>query len=308
MNNSGLMTSRDLEYRTQEILVQKRQERFFIEAGKLIPHSEDFPIGAKYRTYRILDVQGRATVIANGVVRSEELGMYMAERFTPIEYIYQEFCFSFLDDIHSDYAQVDLSGSLLELATEVVYNTIEEFGWVGYTSSKIFGLANNPNVNVVALPADGTGPSLTALSGKSATQQLRDLSSVADQTMIVSKHSYVADTLLVPTTVWQVITSTKVNPGINSTTVYADFLENQKLKNGIKRIICVPQLDTAGPANTPMMIAYKNDPSVLMYLKSAGIRRRPFIEGVRGFESALYANSGGVAIKQGVGVTYAFNV
>jgi hypothetical protein len=308
MNNSGLVTSRDLEHRTQEILVQKRQERFFVEPNKLIPHSEDFPIEAKYRTYRILDVQGRATVIANGVVRSEDLGIYMQERFTPIEYIYQEFCFSFLDQLHANYAEVDLSGSLLELATEVVYNTIEEFGWVGYTSSKIFGLANNPNTNVVSLPADGTGVPTTALSGKSASQQLRDLGAVADQTMIASRHSYVADTLLVPLSVWQTITSTKVNPGVNSTTVFADFLENQKLKNGIKKIICIPQLDTAGPAGTSMMIAYKNDASVLQYLKSAGIRRRPFIEGVRGYESALYANSGGVAIKQGIAVTYAFNV
>lgn len=307
MNNSGLFTNRDLEHRTQEILVQKRQERFFIEPGKLIPHSEDFPIGAKYVTYRILSVQGRATVIANGVMRSEELGMYMEERFTPVEYIYQEFCFPFLDELHADYAQVDLSGSLLELATQVVYNTIEDLGWQGYTSSKIFGLANNPNVNVVALAPDGTGAS-TALSAKSATQQLRDLALIADRTMIASKHTFVADTLLVPTTVWQTITNTKVNPGVNSTTVYADFLENQMLKNGIKRIICVPQLDTAGPGGTSMAIAYKNDKSVLNYIKSAGIRRRPFVSGVRGYDSALYANSGGVAIKQGIAVTYAFNV
>jgi hypothetical protein len=171
----------------------------------------------------------------------------------------------------------------------------------------MYGLSNNPNVNIVALPADGAG-SATTISSKTAQQQLRDLNAVATATTKVSKHTFVADTLLVPTTVWDAIQTTYVNPSYNTDTVYRAFLENQKLQNGITTITCVPPLDTAGPGGTPMMIAYKKDDSVLHYVRSAGIHRRPWIQSVRGVGSALLGNSGGIAIKQGVGVTYAYNV
>lgn len=305
--NGSFFTSRDLEVRTKEILTKAKEERFFLEDGKLVSFSDDFEMGARTHTYRIMDVMGRASIIANGVLKSEDMNLYISERSVPIQYIWQKFTFPFMDELHASFASVDMRGAQLEAAAQFIYNAIEEIGWVGVPGTDTVGLSNNPNVNILTLPADGVGPNPTRISSKTPAQQLRDLNLIAGTTQRVSKRAFVADTMLVTQDVWDSITSTYLNIGFNSQTVYAAFLENQRLQNGIKVVEVIPQLENAAPGSLPLVICYKKSNRALHYVRSKGIIRRPFVQSVEGVSSGILANSGGIVIKQGVAVTYCLN-
>jgi hypothetical protein len=307
MNNSALYTNRDLEVRTAEILTKAREERFFLEDGKLVSFSDDFPMGAKTYTYRVMDVLGRASIIANGVLKSEDMNLFVHERFVPIQYLWQEFTFPFMDELHAGFAGLDMRGAQLEAAAQFIYNAIEEVGWIGAPGTNTIGFSTHQNVNILTLAPDGVGPNPTRISSKSPQQMLRDLNIIAGTTQRISKRAFVADTLLLTQDVWDTITGTYLNIGTNSQTVYAAFLENQRLQNGIKQVEIIPQLESAGSGGLPLVIAYKKSPKVLHYVRSRGITRRPYFQNVQGVTSGILANTGGVVAKQGVGITYCLN-
>jgi hypothetical protein len=307
MKLAGFFTTRELQQASREVLIKARGERFLVQENKLVPFSENIELGVKEFTYRTLNVMGRASIIANGVLKSEDLSLFVDEFYIPMQTMFQGYTISVMDQINAEVAGMSgLNTTMMEVAAQTIYNGYEEIGWRGVPGTKTVGLTSNPNVNLVILAADGVGSPTTKISGKSPAQQLRDLNQIANNSQTISERVFVSDTMLVPQDVWDSITGTYLNLGINTQTVYAAFLENQRMQNGIKDIFVVPSLKNAAPGGLGMIVCYKKSSDVLYYVRGKNIKMlRPQLA-LEGSRNGYLANAGGIAVKQGVGVTYAY--
>jgi hypothetical protein len=306
MKLAGFFSNRELQQASREVLIKARGERFLVQEDKLIPFSEDIKLGVKEFTYRTLNVMGRASIIANGVLKSEDLSLFVDEFYIPMQTMFQGFTISIMDQINAEVAgMTGLDTTMMEVAAQTIYNGFEEIGWRGVPGTKTVGLASNPNVNLLVLAADGAGGS-TKISTKTAEKQLRDLNLIANNSQTISERVFVSDTMLVPQDVWDAMTGTYLNLLTSTQTVYAAFLENQRLQNGIKDIYVVPTLKNAAPGGLGEIICYKKSKDVLYYVRGKNIKMLRPQMALEGSRNGYLANAGGVAVKQGVGVTYAY--
>ena len=294
---------RQIEQITNDAVIQKRVERKFIGAGSLITGGSDLQVGAKYYTFPVFNVQGRAALIANNAFDVGSVDAFVSERTQNIELLYIPWSVNFTEQEHANFAGIgSIQGYSIPIAIEAMYNRIDEMGYIGEPTVGLYGLANNPNVATVTLPNDGTGAT-TEFANKTPEQVLRDLNSIAYSVSRSTLHAYNTTTIAVPPSVWDQIFNRILSASGTTQSVLTTFRQNQEQVEGNVKIRVAPGLEWAGAGGTPLIIAYNDRSDYVKYLKT-GLKRRPLHSNVEGTKSAMYCYLGAVLIKQPLSLIY----
>lgn len=293
------LLQRQIEQISQKIVVQKRQERIFLNE-EIISRSTELVEGKRYFTYPILNIQGRAAIIANQSFDVPDVDAFIEERTQRIELIYQPWTIPFPEEIETSAAGMNYRPIKIELAAQSMYNTFDDLGYVGVEELGMYGMANQPNTLQYTLPADGTGAT-TQWTNKTAEQILRDAMGIVYYASELTRHAYNTTKLMIPPSAYKPFFQyTLSNSGVAESAM-TRFLVNQDYSKtgGIKNtdIIVAPGLETAGPGGTPMAIAYNPRPDYIEYLRTP-VNQRPMFETVEGIKSALYAYGGATLLRQ----------
>jgi len=133
--------------------------------------------------------------------------------------------------------------------------SLENFiAFFGDVEHNLQGFLSNPNVNVVVIPADGTGATKT-FSTKTPVQIVRDLASLPTAVHENTNGVETADMMLMPLAQYNLIFSTHFSAASDKT-IGEWFLGSNP---HIKAIDWVNELKEAGAGNTDLLIAYKRD-------------------------------------------------
>ncbi len=174
--------------------------------------------------------------------------------------------------------------------------------WNGNVASGLQGFLDNPNVNTVVLPADGTG-AVTDFSAKTPDQILRDLNSMATTIHDVSVGLESPNTLLLPIEQFNLIATVRVT-SIN-VSIMKWFLDNSP---HIQSIDWLNELKGAGSGGEDVMSAYDRNPDKLTLEIPQDFEQFPVQE--RGLEFVVPTHSrvGGVLIYYPLSVAFAEGV
>jgi hypothetical protein len=168
-----------------------------------------------------------------------------------------------------------------------------EKGWSGFT--------NNANVPTANLPADGTG-GLRTFASKTPDQILRDVNSVINAVETGSGETFVADSLALPTSIYNYLANTRVTD--TGSTILAYLQANNSVGESL-RIFKSRALETAGSGGTTRMVAYQNTDQVIRFHLPGPHRfLPPFQKASMIYEVGGIMNVGGVEVRIPKGMAY----
>lgn len=169
-----------------------------------------------------------------------------------------------------------------------------EKGWTGFT--------NDANVPAVQVAADGTGSS-RAWSAKTGDQILRDVNAAINAVETNSGETFVADTLVLPTTAYNYLANTRVGDA-GSMSILA-FLQANNSAGESLTIMKSRALETAGTGSSRRMVAYAKNPQVLKFLLPGPHQfLPPFQKSSMTYEVGGIMNVGGLDVRVPKGMAY----
>jgi len=170
---------------------------------------------------------------------------------------------------------------------------VSEKGWTGFT--------NDANVPSAQVAADGTGSS-RLWSTKTVDQILRDINAALTAVETGSGETMVADTLVLPTSAYNYIATTRV--GDTNATILS-FLQANNLAGEALTILKSRALETAGTGDSTRMVAYANNPQVIKFhLPGPHTFLPPFQKSSLTYEVGGIMNVGGTEIRLPKGMAY----
>lgn len=225
------------------------------KARQLIPVSNEADPGAESITYEQWDDFGMAQIISNYADDLPLVDALAEDYTTKVKGIGAAYQYSIQDLRRSAMANSDLTTRKGRAARRFVEQKIEDLAAVGEAAYGITGIANNANV-ALTTPTTGTWSTATA------AQIIADLDKLVSAIVVLTKETYVPDTILMDVTTYNLIAHKRVSTtGDTSRTVLQDYLESSPY---IKQIISWNKLALADAAGTgPRIIAYAKDPDVL---------------------------------------------
>ena len=168
-----------------------------------------------------------------------------------------------------------------------------EKGWTGFV--------NNASVVSAQVAADGTGSS-RLWSAKIADQILRDINAAITAVETGSGETMVADTLVLPTSAYNYIATTRV--GDSGSTILA-FLQANNSAGESLTILKSRALETAGTGGTTRMVAYARNSQVLKFHLPGPHQFLPaFQKASMVYEVGGIMNVGGTEVRLPAGMIY----
>jgi len=155
-------------------------------------------------------------------------------------------------------------------------------------------------VPTATVPADGTG-SATTFSTKTPTQILRDVNAVLNAPLTATLETHIANTLALPTSVAQYLSSTPTSSSDLQYTILAyikEFNYYTVTTGQPLNIVVTRALETAGAGSTKRMVGYDNGRDVLQFHLPGPHEFLPaFQKSSMTWEVAGIMNVGGVEVR-----------
>jgi hypothetical protein len=168
-----------------------------------------------------------------------------------------------------------------------------EKGWTGFV--------NNASAPSAQVAADGTASS-RLWSAKTVDLILRDINEAITAVETGTGETHVANTLVLPTTRYNYIASTRV--GDTNVTIL-QFLQANNTAGESLTIMKSRALETAGTGSTTRMVAYDRDPQVIKFhLPGPHTFLSPFQKSSLVYEVAGIMNVGGVEVRLPKAIVY----
>jgi hypothetical protein len=168
-----------------------------------------------------------------------------------------------------------------------------EKGWTGF--------ANNGSAPTAQVAATGTGSS-RLWADKDADLILADINEALTAVETGTGETSVADTLVLPTTRYNYIASTRVP---NSGSTILQFLQANNSAGERLKIMKSRALETAGTGSSTRMVAYENNPQVIKFhLPGPHQFLPPFQKGSMVYEVGGIMNVGGTEVRLPKAVVY----
>lgn len=169
----------------------------------------------------------------------------------------------------------------------------DEKGWTGFVNNALVPTAN--------VAADGSGAARTFAS-KSADQVLRDLNEAITAVETGTNETHVANTVVLPTSVYNYIATTRV--GDSGSTILA-YLQANNAAGESLTILKSRALETAGAGSTKRMVAYDRNTQVLKFHLPGPHEFLPaFQKSSMVYEVAGIMNVGGVEVRLPNAIVY----
>lgn len=172
--------------------------------------------------------------------------------------------------------------------------SVSEKGWTGFV--------NNGSAPSAQVAADGTGSS-RLWSAKTADLILRDINDALGAVETGTSETHVANTLVLPTTRYNYIASTRVSTGSDMTIL--QFLQANNVAGEGLTILKSRALETAGTGSSTRMVAYDKNSQVLKFhLPGPHQFLAPFQKASMVYEVAGIMNVGGCEVRLPKAIVY----
>lgn len=259
--NETVFFARELEYikaQTYDVMYPQ------LKATQLIPVSTNAGAGAEAITYQQFDQLGMAKIIANYADDLPRADVKGKEFTAPVRSIGASYGYNVQEIRAAQFANRNLEQRRANAARRAVEQKINNIAWFGDADNNLMGFVNHPNVTRVAAPLNA-GLTSTLWANKTADEILKDMNSLANGIVELTKGVEMPNTLLMPIDQYTLIASTARSAN-SDTTILEYFLMNNPF---IKRVEWVNELKDAGVGVSPIvaggdvMIAYDNNPDKL---------------------------------------------
>jgi hypothetical protein len=274
-----------------------------LRAPMIIPVDNSAGAGAEKITYRQYDMVGAAKVIANYATDFKRVDIVANEFTATVKSIGAAYGYSVQDIRAAQQAGLDLEQRRANAAVRAVLQQENSIAFFGDANNNLQGLFTNPNVPVAAVAADGAGL-LTTFASKSPDQIIRDVNSLINDIFVNTKEVERANSVLFPSSIWALLSSTPRST-VSDTTIL------QFLKNNHPEIVnwsSLVELETAGPGNTKMMVAYNKSSDKLTLEIPVPYEVFPAQQKGLDFEVPVHERIGGVIIYYPLSLNYAYGI
>ncbi len=255
-DGESIFFARELTYVKSKAYDRKYAD---IKARTLIPVSTEADPWADAIIYESYDHVGMAKVIMGYSDDIPSADVKGEENINPVRSLASSYRYSVMEIRKAQGTGKPLKEMKAAAAKRAIMELENSIAFMGDTKSGMKGLLNNANISSTTLPADGTGAT-TTWSTKTPAQILRDMHAIANFIVANTKGVEKPDVLLLPLSLFNLVTSTPWSANNDGRTILDLFLQQNQY---IKQVDWLNELETAGAAGTRRMLAYRRDPEVL---------------------------------------------
>lgn len=232
---------------------------------RLVPTSNEVPVGAESVTYRVYDAVGMARIIGSNVDDLPRVDVRAAEMSVRVQPIGVSFGYTQQELRNAAYSGSGLPTRKAALARDFVARKENALKVRGDTAYGMYGLTNHPNIPVV-VPAVGnfTAPATTA------EQAVDDVITLVNAVYTQSKGNFNPTVLGMPFQVRMALLRKRMS-GASQTTAMA-FLQ-QTFPN--LEFVEVQELAGAGAGGTHAMVAADRNPNYYAYQQVMPFTQHP---------------------------------
>lgn len=192
----------------------------------------------------------------------------------------------------------DKAGAAVLASERFIYN----IAMTGSTEKNWTGFTNNASAPTAQVANDGTASS-RLWTAKTPDQILRDINAAITAVETGTGETHVANTLVIPTSAYNYIASTRVSA--NSDTTILQFLQANNAAGEALTILKSRALETAGTGSTARLVAYDNNSQVLKFHLPGPHQFLPaFQKSSLVYEVAGLMNVGGVEVRLPKAIVY----
>jgi hypothetical protein len=124
---------------------------------------------------------------------------------------------------------------------------------------------------------------------------------------VLTKKAFIGDTLLMPISLYELAARTPMSATLPNQTVL-NWLLSADSRSGIKQILDIDELETAGPGGTRMMVAYEKNPRVLQQRIALPMTMHPPQAKNLEFLIPIEAKFAGVVVRYPVACQFSFGM
>lgn len=256
--------------------------------------------GAKFFVYKVWDYFGLAKWISdyaddlpNVAVRAKEEVSYAASFGDSYQFSAEEL-------MNASMAGLPLEREEANAAFEFCERLMDQAAALGEPALRMLGFLNHPAVGITTPLNDGTASS-TYFSAKTPRQILRDLYAVSQLMSDRSKKKFQPNTLLLPPSIYGLISTTPVSDGAPETTILKVFLATDPY---IKTVDTWNRLETAGATGGPRAVFYRKDPKAMQLYIPMEPKATPPQERNLAVVVNVWGKFGGLVLRQPLAMQY----
>lgn len=306
LESSGMALDANETVFLERELTQLRVKAFEVRseglfARQFVPQATDIAASASQYAYKVWSQEGKAKIGGNSADDAPRIDLKAREVLGKIYPVTASWGWE-LSELREAIRQgIPLSDQLAKNARSAIDRGIDEMLAFGYTAQPgetnvtTTGLLNNAAVvsNGIAALTNFTGASDPDL-------MLAALNAMVTPIVTASKQEFIPDTILIDTTHYGVISTTKVGVD-NDVTVLRSFLANNPY---IKNVHQWYRCNGLGTNTTGRALAYKKDPEILESVIPQEFEQLP--PQARNFEFVVncHARCGGVKVYQPLAMKY----
>lgn len=296
--NESVVVARALEHVEKKVLEVIYAE---LRALRYVPQIGGIDPGAKTYTWPLLDFVGEAARSSGRGKDLPRVDASLTENYSAIEsygaaYGYTTHELREIALAASRGYSIALDTMRAKKVAEVIARKIDKVIAFGDTdNANIKGFLNNSLVSIVAAAG--------VWSGLTADQLLDELFALANASLIVSKETIDADTILLPTAQWLLVSRKPVGTNAERS-VLAYFMETMRAAGRNIQVASWPLLATAGAGSVARAVAYKRDEDVAGAVVPLPFSSEPAQAKGLEFEVPCESRCGGTVVKQPMGMVY----
>lgn len=249
--NTGLFFARQLEALRPAVFDRAYPA---LKGKTFVPINNQISNSDESYAYRSYDSVGTAKIVKDYAKDFPTVGLKANEARSPIVSIGDSYRWSIQEMRAAQRAGVSLDAKLALTARFIIERKIDELLLVGDSDVGVAGLFTLSGVTTYTVPNDGTGATKT-WSTKTTAQILRDLFGISNQIFTDSKEIELPDTIILPTSRYGVMSTTKMGDNDTRTIMQAWLAAEPR----IKTVLSSGKLETAGASGTARMVAFQRD-------------------------------------------------
>ena len=259
-SNTALFFQSELETIESKIYETKFPARKFAE-GMIIPITQLADRTSKKLTYVMTTRTGLAKMINNYALDLPAVSITGKEVTINLKHLGASFQYTMFELQAAMKLGKPLIADGAKAGLKAIVDKLNKIAVDGEEAHGIYGFKHllDTYVSEVILTNDGTGSS-KKFSTKTFTMIMRDLNSLANNVIENTEGSETPDTMLVPLTTYNLI-STVFNTSTDNTVLKLFLATNPY----IKEVIPVPELETMGAGGTRRIVVYEKNPDKISF-------------------------------------------
>ncbi len=269
-----------------------------LKARMLIPVDSEVEPGARTVVYEQYTAVGVAKIVANYARDLPRADVFGKEFRSPVRTVAASYGYSIDEILAAAKARKPLVQRKADAARKAIELKLDQIARTGDSKHGLLGLLNQTNATSYTI---ANGASASPLwSTKTPDEIVADLGGIVTAIVESTKEVEIPDTILLPVEKYNLIATTRMGDG-SDTTILKFFLGANPY---IKEIIPWHPLKTAGSGSSNRMVAYRRDPDAVQMVIPQEFQQLPPQE--EGLETVVpcYARSGGVILYYPLSMAY----